>query len=152
MNDPILPSADPTDTASTQPQDGETVMLRWRQTARSVPLARRELRRTLERWGGEAVEGAASLVLSELLTNAVRHGRALGREVETRFIRTSEGLRIEVHDSSEKQPSMVLPVEGAEGGRGLHLVDALAAKWGVDERSGPGKLVWAELLVSGGPW
>ncbi|WP_432121554.1 ATP-binding protein [Streptomyces sp. S1] len=152
MNDPILPSVDPTDTTPARPQNGEAVVLRWRQAARSVPLARRELRRALERWGGEVIEDAALLVLSELLTNAVRHGRVVGREIETRFLWTSEGLRIEVHDASEKQPSMALPTEGAEGGRGLHLVDALAAKWGVDDRGGPGKLVWAELPVDGEPW
>ncbi|MFJ6103735.1 ATP-binding protein [Streptomyces sp. NPDC092359] len=125
----------------------DVVVLRWGQAARSVPLARRELRRTLERWEWGAVEDAASLVLSELLTNAVRHGRVPGREVETHFVRVPGGLRIEVHDASERRPLMALPVAGADGGWGLPLVDTLAEKWGVDDRHGPGKLVWAELAV-----
>ncbi|KQX58109.1 hypothetical protein ASE09_23255 [Streptomyces sp. Root66D1] len=132
---------------------GDTVVLRWRQAARSVPLARRELRRTLRRWDWDAVEDAASLVLSELLTNAVRHGRVPGREIETRFTRlTDERLRIEVHDASERRPLMALPAGGGEGGWGLPLVDTLAANWGVGDRPGPGKLVWAELTLSGEPW
>ncbi|MFJ9431860.1 ATP-binding protein [Streptomyces sp. NPDC101490] len=115
-----------------------------------MPLARRELRQVLERWGWTPVEDAACLVLSELLTNGLRHGRVRGREIETRFIRTKGTLRIEVHDASEKRPLASLPVDGAEGGRGLPLVEALAVKWGVGERNGPGKSVWAELSVNDG--
>ncbi|MFB7516336.1 ATP-binding protein [Streptomyces sp. NPDC056144] len=128
----------------------DTVVLRWPQATRSVPLARRELRRTLARWEWQALEDAASLVLSELLTNAVRHGRVPGREIETRFVRIPDGagLRIEVHDASERRPLIALPeTGGADGGWGLPLVDVLAEKWGVCDRSGPGKLVWAELVV-----
>ncbi|MEX0171904.1 ATP-binding protein [Streptomyces sp. LMG1-1-1.1] len=130
-------------------QCGGTVVLRWGQGARSVPLARRELRRTLARWEWKAVEDAAALVLSELLTNAVRHGRVRGREIETRFARVSGTLRIEVHDASERRPLMALPECGADGGWGLPLVDVLASKWGVCDRRGAGKLVWAELAVEG---
>ncbi|MEU7389393.1 ATP-binding protein [Streptomyces tanashiensis] len=134
-------------------RDGDAVVLRWGQAARSVPLARRELRRALARWEWGAVEEAASLVLSELLTNAVRHGHVPGREIETRFARVPGGvLRIEVHDASERRPLMSLPDDGADGGWGLPLVDTLAAKWGVGDRRGPGKLVWAELSVDGEPW
>ncbi|WP_406059059.1 ATP-binding protein [Streptomyces sp. NBC_01077] len=136
----------------TNPRDDDAVVLRWGQAARSVPLARRELRRTLERWEWGAVEDAAALVLSELLTNAVRHGRVPGREIETHFARVAGALRIEVHDASEKRPLMALPVDGADGGWGLPLVDTLAAKWGIDDRRGPGKLVWAELVVGGELW
>ncbi|MFJ8662277.1 ATP-binding protein [Streptomyces sp. NPDC093795] len=135
-----------------QEDGGDIVVRRWAQAARSVPLARRELRRTLARWECQAIEDAASLVLSELLTNAVRHGRVPGREIETHFARLSDGLRIEVHDAAEKRPLMALPVDGADGGWGLPLVETLAAKWGIDDRRGPGKLVWAELSVGGEPW
>ncbi|WP_086828502.1 ATP-binding protein [Streptomyces sp. NRRL B-24572] len=132
----------------------DTVVLRWGQAAKSVPLARRELCRALERWDLGALQDAASLVLSELLTNAVRHGRVPGREIETHFARLPGGaLRIEVHDASERRPLMSLPEgDGADGGWGLPLVDTLAAKWGVGDRPGPGKLVWAELPVDGEPW
>lgn len=124
-----------------------TVVLRWRQTARSVGRARAELRTALARWGLGCIEDAASLVLSELLTNAVRHGGVPGREIETRYIPMPEGLRIEVHDASEMRPLMAMRGEDATGGRGLPVVDVLAERWGVTDRTGPGKLVWAELTA-----
>ncbi|GAA3929794.1 ATP-binding protein [Streptomyces gulbargensis] len=128
-------------------QGDDPVVLRWPQGARSVPMARRELRRVLAGWEWGAVEDAASLVLSELLTNAVRHGQVPGREIETRFVRVQGRLRIEVHDASERRPLMALPVDGAQGGWGLPPLDSLAAAWGVGDREGLGKLVWAEVAV-----
>jgi anti-sigma regulatory factor (Ser/Thr protein kinase) len=124
-----------------------TVVRRWRQTARSVGHARAALRTALAGWGLGCIEDAASLVLSELLTNAVRHGRVPGREIETRYIPTSDGLRIEVHDASEVRPLMAMSGEDATGGWGLPVVDVLAERWGVTSRNGPGKFVWAELTA-----
>ena len=64
-------------------------------------------------------------VLSELLANAVVHARVPpGREIETRFIRTSTGVRIEVHDASDERPVLRAPDES--GGFGLQLVDRLS--------------------------
>ncbi|MFJ3584630.1 ATP-binding protein [Streptomyces sp. NPDC090127] len=123
------------------------VVRRWRQTAGSVGRARAELRTALANWGMEGIEDDALLVLSELLTNAVRHGRVPGREVETRYIPSPDGLRIEVHDASGARPSMALHGEDATRGRGLPVVDVLAARWGVTPRIGAGKLVWAELAA-----
>ncbi|WP_282696227.1 ATP-binding protein [Streptomyces sp. CC208A] len=125
--------------------DDGLIVLRWNQGPKSVPLARRALRRALDAWGLGIIEDAASLVLSELLTNAVRHGLVPGREIETRFVATAGGLRVEVHDASEERPLMSLPEDDAGGGWGLPLVDMLSEKWGVSDRHGPGKLVWAEL-------
>ncbi|MBT2441172.1 ATP-binding protein [Streptomyces sp. ISL-36] len=124
---------------------GGLIVLRWERGARSVPLARGELRRALKDWGLSHIEDAASLVLSELLTNAVRHARVPTRAIETRFVLIPDGLRVEVHDASERRPLMALPDGDADGGWGLPLVDTLSEKWGVSDRSGPGKLVWAEL-------
>ncbi|MGW0390716.1 ATP-binding protein [Streptomyces sp. NPDC003042] len=110
-------------------------------------LARGELRKVLAEWGLTELEGDALLVTSELVTNAVRH--AVGprdREIETRFVRLVRGVRVEVHDACEARPVVRAP---DEGGRGLSLVDALADRWDVGERSGPGKRVWAELSVKG---
>ncbi|MFJ3586347.1 ATP-binding protein [Streptomyces sp. NPDC090127] len=128
-------------------KDGETVTLRWAQGPRSVPMARRRLSGTLKDWGLERLVESASLVLSELLTNAVRHGRVPGREIETRFVHLPGLLRIEVHDASEKRPMMAAPSGCPGGGWGLPLVDVLAAKWGVSDRRGPGKVVWAEIVI-----
>ncbi|WP_149179652.1 ATP-binding protein [Streptomyces sp. TRM49041] len=125
---------------------GGVVVLRWICGPRSVGLARRELRAALAGWKLAAVEDAALLVLSELLTNAVRHAGVAGRPVETRFARMPCGLRIEVHDASERRPR---PTAREEGGWGLPLVAALATRWGVTGRAEGGKSVWAELEEAG---
>ena len=133
-----------------QVTDGGTpgpVVSRWPLTGRSVGRARRELRATLGGWGLDHLADPAELVLSELLTNAVRHARTpAGRLVETRYERLPQGggIRIEVHDANDRMPQMRRPADDDEGGRGLALVDALTGRrWGVSSRQGVGKLVWA---------
>ncbi|CAM5249358.1 hypothetical protein GCM10010329_08260 [Streptomyces spiroverticillatus] len=115
---------------------------------RAVGLARGELRKTLAGWGMAAVEEAAALVLSELLTNAQRHARVRGREIETRFVRLAgereSGVRLEVHDASAVRPRPRAASPDACEGRGLLLVELMADRWGVAGRNGPGKAVWAE--------
>lgn len=126
--------------------DDEQVVRRWPNSARSVPRARRELLDTLAAWKLPELEDAAVLVLSELVTNAVRHaGSPRGREIETRFCRLSDGrLRIEVHDAGDHRPVLRRAADTDEGGRGLLLVDSVTAhQWGVSSRGGVGKLVWA---------
>ncbi|MFF7192611.1 ATP-binding protein [Streptomyces sp. NPDC008079] len=124
---------------------------RWSRSPRRVQQARRELRDVLNAWGlGELAE-SAELVLSELLTNAVCHARPpYGREIETRCEREGGGVRIEVHDASEKRPVLRKVPTDAEEGRGLALVEAITgAQWGVSKREGVGKLVWAVVSVDG---
>ncbi len=90
----------------------------------------------------------AKLVLTELVTNAQLHGLA---PIELRVERRGAGARVEVRDASTR--SVVLPVQddGAMTGRGLRLVAALAAAWGVDPvPDGAGKVVWAELVPQAG--
>ncbi|ATZ25194.1 Histidine kinase-, DNA gyrase B-, and HSP90-like ATPase [Streptomyces lavendulae subsp. lavendulae] len=126
------------------------VVRRWRRETRCVPLARAELRKALAAWGLSELEGDALLVASELLTNAVRHAATpRDREIETRYVRRSDGVRIEVHDACAGQPQARPPEPDADGGRGLFLVEAIADRWAVAARGGPGKQVWAELSVKG---
>ncbi|WP_431783116.1 ATP-binding protein [Streptomyces chumphonensis] len=124
------------------------VVLRWDRDPRNVGKARAGLRVTLATWGLTAIEEEASLVLSELLTNAVRHANVPGRQIETRYLLVPDGLRVEVHDACDVRPVMELPAGATTGGWGLPLVDVLAARWGVSDRQGPGKVVWAELRAS----
>ncbi|MET9219118.1 ATP-binding protein [Streptomyces sp. NPDC003300] len=108
--------------------------------------ARHELRLAVNAWGMTGLADTAVLVLSELFTNAVRHARGPeDRLVETRYERLTDGaLRIEVHDANSVRPEAREPSVDAESGRGLALVDVLTAgRWGVSERLGVGKLVWA---------
>lgn len=125
----------------------EPVVARWPLAGESVGRARRELRATLTLWGLDHLADPAELVLSELLTNTVRHARTpAGRLVETRYERLPQGngIRIEVHDANSRLPQMKRAADDDEGGRGLALVDALTGRrWGVSSRQGVGKLVWA---------
>ncbi|NUK48830.1 ATP-binding protein [Streptomyces lunaelactis] len=124
------------------------MVCRWARHPRCVGLARVELRKTLAAWGLAEIEDMALLVLSELVTNAVRHAHVSpGREIETRFQLAGDGLRIEVHDSSDVRPHMRASVSDSECGRGLVLVGVLADQWGVSERGGIGKSVWALMSV-----
>jgi anti-sigma regulatory factor (Ser/Thr protein kinase) len=130
-------------------QDHEVVN-RWPSSRRSVPRARRQLAATLAAWGMPELRDAAELVLSELLTNAVRHARTPpGHLVETRIRRLpGDRVRLEVHDANDGHPVLRDAEDTDESGRGLLLVDALTAhQWGVDARPGLGKLVWAVVSV-----
>ena len=83
----------------------------------------------------------AVLAVGELTTNAVLHGGGLVRiEVEP----IDDGVRIEVHDRTRMPPVRALDDAGAMTGRGMRLVGALAAAWGV-EPTHEGKAVWVDL-------
>jgi hypothetical protein len=100
-------------------------------------------------WGvNQDVLDAAELVLSELVTNALRVRVPSDRQVGVRIARSLEDgvLRLEVSDAGSGRPEVQAPGDDETGGRGLLLVEALAHRWGVDERAGGiGKTVWAEL-------
>ncbi|MFB7271711.1 ATP-binding protein [Streptomyces sp. NPDC056244] len=127
---------------------GCSVVLRWSSHPQCVALARLELRKALAGWGLSELEDSAVLIVSELLSNAGLHARVTPEQViETRYFRSSGGLRIEVHDGCPGRPQPRVPDSEAADGRGLLLVEALADEWGVAERVGPGKVVWASLAV-----
>ena len=116
---------------------------------RSVPRARAALLAVLGDWGiDQEVLGNAELVLSELVTNALRVPVPSDRQVGVRIARTvDEGmLRLEVSDAGAGTPELREPGDEETGGRGLLLVEALAHRWGVEKRAGGiGKTVFAEL-------
>lgn len=117
----------------------------WPPAPQSVGRARRLLVHHLDAWGLPHLVDAALLVLSELVTNSVRHARSpQGHLIGTRFERLERGVRIEVHDANEQKPERREASTDAEFGRGLALVDALTdGQWGVSDREGPGKMLWA---------
>ncbi|MFE2937479.1 ATP-binding protein [Streptomyces sp. NPDC059255] len=133
-------------------QNSDAVVLRWRGNPPCVGLARMELSKALADWGLGELSDPALLVLSELLTNSVTHGRVPGREIETRFLSTGDGLRIEVHDASSARPQKLDTdlTRDSDGGRGLLIVETLADQWGVRDRDGVGKLVWASFTSAPG--
>jgi serine phosphatase RsbU (regulator of sigma subunit) len=110
-------------------------------TPEQVALARSLTGDQLETWGLDDLEPVAALVVSELVTNCLRHG---GGVADLVLRRTSYGVRIEVTDSDPVAPAVIVPELDSDGQRGMLLVDALARDWGVDVHS-CGKTVWVEL-------
>jgi anti-sigma regulatory factor (Ser/Thr protein kinase) len=91
-----------------------------------------------------SVEGreVAQLLVSELVTNAVRHSDS---DVILLDIGFHDDLRVAVTDASPQVPQPGPSTSNDRDGRGLLLVDSLAKRWGVDRTSGNGKRVWFEL-------
>ncbi|MFE2250048.1 SpoIIE family protein phosphatase [Streptomyces lavendulae] len=106
--------------------------------------ARRFARRALARWGLEELSDSLELLVSEVVTNAVRYAE---RPVTLRLLRT-DVLRCEVGDDSPQLPRQRRARETDEGGRGLFLVNRLARRWGATRLSS-GKVVWFELPLPG---
>ncbi|MCI0386795.1 ATP-binding SpoIIE family protein phosphatase [Streptomyces sp. CNQ085] len=107
------------------------------QTARQ---ARRLARRALERWELHELTDSVELLVSEVVTNAVRYAE---RPVTLRLLRT-DTLRCEVGDDVPQLPRLRQARATDEGGRGLYLVNRLARRWGATRLS-TGKVVWFEL-------
>ncbi|GAA1508512.1 hypothetical protein GCM10009677_46590 [Sphaerisporangium rubeum] len=112
----------------------------------SIPLARRLVRERLKDWGREEDGDVAELLLTELLTNALRH--AGGAPVVT-LIADGAVLRCEVRDSGPGRPRMHAAETYDESGRGMQLVDLLARRWGVTGHT-TGKTVWFDLAAGPG--
>ncbi|MEU3750874.1 MULTISPECIES: ATP-binding SpoIIE family protein phosphatase [Streptomyces] len=106
--------------------------------------ARRLARRALARWDLEELTDSVELLISEVVTNAVRYAE---RPVTLRLLRT-DVLRCEVGDDSPQLPRQRRARDTDEGGRGLFLVNRLARRWGATRLSG-GKVVWFELATRG---
>ncbi|MBL1099662.1 ATP-binding protein [Streptomyces coffeae] len=124
---------------------------RFSATRRGARLARLLAVHQLTDWGfapGVGGYDAAVLVVAELSANAVLHGRVPGRDF-ARLLRYDDQagrLEIEVSDTHHADPIPKAPTSDDEQGRGLLLVEALADRWGVRDRRGPGKTVWATVL------
>ncbi|MGN9787625.1 ATP-binding protein [Nonomuraea sp. ZG12] len=132
-------------TAMTGDRTG-TVSWTFPPTAVSVRRARHQARTQLEQWGygrhGEVVE----LLVSELVTNSLRHGQG---QIQVTMSVEDGVLRCGVEDESDQPPRMRELSWDAERGRGMHLVDMLACCWG-SESTRLGKVVWFRLAVRAG--
>lgn len=111
-----------------------------------VAEARRTATRQLSRWGLDELVFTTELIVSELVTNAIRHASG---PVRMRLIR-ERALVCEVHDGGATAPHLRHPRAMDEGGRGLLLVSQLAQRWGT--RFVPdGKIIWAEQSLTPPP-
>jgi PAS domain S-box-containing protein len=110
-----------------------------------VAEARRHAARQLTAWGLDDAAFLTELMVSELVTNALRYGRP---PVQLRLIHQDSTLICEVYDSSSTTPHMRRARTFDEGGRGLLLVAQLAQRWGT-RHDRIGKTVWAEQSLAG---
>jgi anti-sigma regulatory factor (Ser/Thr protein kinase) len=118
--------------------------------SRAPGRARRLVSDVLSTWGRAEDSEIAQLLVSEVVTNAVRHVPH-GRALEVRVTADATSIKIAVGDDSVLRPVMRVSGDDDESGRGMHLVAALATQWGVAD-DGPfgrrdGKQVWFELTA-----
>ncbi|MDH6630264.1 PAS domain S-box-containing protein [Streptomyces sp. LBL] len=112
---------------------------------RSVGRAREYARGQLQSWDLQALVDTTELLVSELVTNALRYGEG---EIRLRLL-LDQTLVCEVWDSGLVQPRRRRARDTDEGGRGLQLVGLLSASWG-SRRTPRGKTVWFELALPDG--
>lgn len=128
----------------------------WRFTApavdASVPQARHAVRDLLDRQGvpvdDDILQGLL-LIVSELVTNVVRHAALLSPELAVEVAIGAEWIRVSVEDNHPYRPTALVTDYGQTGGRGLLLVREITAEAGgtcdVEHTAGGGKIIWATL-------
>ncbi|MDP9436466.1 MAG: ATP-binding protein [Actinomycetota bacterium] len=127
------------------PEERTPAVLRLSQDHRSAAQARRFVQDQCAGLAPDFVD-AAMLVVTELVTNAVTHADS---DCEVRLYRAPGRVRVEVDDGGSGSPDVQAAQDRDEHGRGLMLVSALSAAWGVAPLTGGAKKVWADLLVDG---
>ena len=109
--------------------------------AEAVPRARAFVAGRLAGEDAGVVDNAR-LVVTELVTNATLHGRP---PLSVRVRRTGDRIRVEVEDAGPGMPVLPLPSTESMTGRGLSLVAAVGAAWGVEPGAPGHKVVWVDL-------
>ncbi|RGD63124.1 ATP-binding protein [Kitasatospora xanthocidica] len=114
----------------------------------SASVARRLVRDALADWELGHLADDAELVVTELVSNAVKTGCLTAMQVGVAPVvnRAGQAVRISVRDGSCVLPVLIGTAHDAESGRGLALVDRVAAVWGVDLES-HGKTTWADIAM-----
>lgn len=112
---------------------------------RSAGPARDFAAQTVRAWGNAELEETVKLLVTELVTNAVRHADS---HVEVKLALSADVIRVEVKDKDPTIPTPRQAEEMAESGRGLALIEALSTSWGVTPIR-EGKKVWFELRRDG---
>ena len=110
-------------------------------TPSSAGVARFALTASCRTWGLEDLAEVGSLVLSELVANAVVHART-PLLVMARY--AAGELTVAVADGSPSLPAVLPPDDEREGGRGISIIEALGATWGF-QRTALGKVVWVTI-------
>ncbi|AWN30367.1 histidine kinase [Streptomyces sp. NEAU-S7GS2] len=111
----------------------------------AVAPVRADCLRMLESWGLAAIDFTTELILSELITNAIRYG---AQPIRVRLL-YDRALICEVSDGTSASPHLRRAATTDEGGRGLFLVAQFAQRWGTRYTPG-GKVIWTEQSLDGG--
>lgn len=123
---------------------------------RSVGTARDFCLSTMRRWGAADRSDDVAVVVSELLTNALRHALPQARAgagarsrwpVRLGLVQPGHFVLCAVADPSPQLPEPKEPDYLAESGRGLHVISALSDRWGCTAPTEAGKVVWALFSV-----
>jgi anti-sigma regulatory factor (Ser/Thr protein kinase) len=131
--------------------DGAVCALR--PTSTSSRTAREFATNTLNSWGLPDLIDDAVVIISELVTNAIRHGlppyAAAGGDMPIKLTLVRQGRFVVciVSDPSDQNPQVRPTDDVGENGRGLHVIEALSRVWGWTPLPGSGKAVWAALSV-----
>lgn len=116
-----------------------------------VPAATKSARdftaAVLHEWRLDVLNQDAVMIASELAANAIRYGAAAGELVEFSWYHQPGEVTCVVTDASSEPPVQALPDLAAESGRGLQIVDTLAAAWGWLMVGPHRKAVWAALRI-----
>jgi DNA-binding NarL/FixJ family response regulator len=108
---------------------------------RSSAGARRFMEETLRRWDCGGVLDIVNILVSELVTNAIKHAES---EADVAVVLTPTSIRIEVSDTGGGVPRAKQLVQEGTSGRGLAIVEAMSSGWGITPRD-KGKTVWFEV-------
>jgi hypothetical protein len=113
--------------------------------ASSAAAARRAARSALAEWGLTALDDTVSLLVTELVSNGVRHAQT---PLELILSRDGPCLRIALADGDPRPPVPRVRQELTVGGWGLTLIDCLSSGWGTEVDGTRGKTVWFEIDTS----
>lgn len=126
------------------PAEGQGAGVRVPDRLDSIPAARAFLARLLDGWGiADEVIDDASLLASELMSNAVKHG---GGVVDLQIEAEDGVLHVGVHDDAGGAPVVNRASSSSSGGRGMWIVQSVAHDWGTDPDAS-GKTVWFDLSL-----
>ncbi len=129
----------------------------------AVPCARLHARQVAWEWGLGALAETVELVVSEIVTNAIRASVIAAGDrrrlmepagvpiVRLRLATDRRRVLVQVWDGSPSKPQRQQPGPDVESGRGLLLIEALSTDWGTCSSAGsPGKIVWC--MIAGPAW
>ncbi|WP_329177304.1 ATP-binding protein [Streptomyces sp. NBC_01477] len=120
----------------------------------SVPAARRRVNELTTGWGlrlDEDSSTALTTVVSEMVTNALQHSGGQEFTVKVKASPATRRILVEVHDDSSALPRTLPATDDAEYGRGMWLINQLAATSGA-ELTKHGKRVWASVAIPQQPF